>query len=187
MPAARSVTMTGVAETIRSIRGLMREDVQRQISRELDAVAQPIMVQAKANVMTQDAIRTGGLFDSIVTVPKINPNKGTISVIIGPKKQRAVANAVTGKTRRRAAVYKFGSKQALPAKYAHLVEFGTKPHAYQMRTRKGIESFMHPGTRAKPFLGPAFDAASPGMVGEIGAAAGRIVEKQAKALASAGK
>lgn len=37
-------------------------------------------------------------------------------------------------------------------KIAHLVEFGTAPHA---QPRRGI---MHPGARPKPFFRPAFDA-----------------------------
>lgn len=188
MPTARSVsrsvTVTGLAKTVRSIRGLMRFEVQQRLSREMDEAAQPIIIGAKANIMAQDAIRSGALFDSIVSVAKVNPNRQRISVIIGPKKQRIVSDSVTGKQSRRAAVYKVGGRYAMPAKYAHLVEFGTKPHPYQMRTLKGIESFAHPGSRARPFLGPSFDAASPSLLGDIGAAAGRVVEWEA---AQAGK
>lgn len=186
MPAAGSVIVTGLSETVRNIRGLMRLEVQQQLSREMDAAAQPIVIGAKANIMAQDAIRSGALFDSMISVAKVAPNRGKISVIIGPKKQRVTSSRITGKQSRKAAVYKVGGRFAIPAKYAHLVEFGTKPHSYQMRTRQGIESFAHPGSRAKPVLGPSFDAQSPSLLAEIGAAAGRVVEQQAQA-AKAGK
>ena len=185
MPASSSVTISGLVETIRSIRGLMRYEVQERLAREMDKAAQPILVAAKANIIAQDAIRSGSLFDAMVTVGKVAPNKGKISVIIGPKKQRVTSSSITGKKGRRAAIYKVGGRYAIPAKYAHLVEFGTKPHPYQMRTRQGIESFMQPGSRAKPFLGPAFDAASPGLIEGFGAAAGRVIEWEAKQAAKA--
>lgn len=184
MPTARSVTVTGLAETIRSIRGLMRYEVQKRLAREMDVAAQPILMGAKAALQAQGAVRSGALLDAMVTVPKVMPNKGRISVIIGPKKQRTVTSKITGKQSQRAALYMVNGRAAIPAKYAHLVELGTRPHPYQMRTRKGIESFMHPGGKAKPFLGPSFDAAAPGLLAEIGAAAGRVIEEQAAMAAS---
>lgn len=181
MPSAGNVTMTGLPETIRALRGLMRMEVQEQISREIDSVARPVIVQAKANIIGQDAIRTGGLFDSMITVPKINPLKETISVIAGPGKRKTVVSMVTGKRSQMAATYKNGKRTEKPSKYAHLVEFGTRPHVFQVRTRKGIESFAHPGARARPFLGPAFDVAAPTMTDDIGRAVGRVIEAQATA------
>ncbi len=183
MQPARAVTVTGLAETIRSIRGLMRYEVQQQLSREMGFIAEPIALAARANIMQQGIIRSGALFDSLVTVPKVNPNRGTISVIIGPKKQRAVKSETTGRTKSKAAVYRVGNKFVMPAKYAHLVELGTRAHAYQIRTRKGIVTKMHPGARGKPFLGPAFRMAEGGLIEAIGAAAGAVVEAQARQAA----
>ena len=40
-------------------------------------------------------------------------------------------------------------------KIAILIEFGTRPHRQQSWNRRGMIS--HPGTRARPFLRPAFD------------------------------
>lgn len=47
-------------------------------------------------------------------------------------------------------------------KIAHLVEFGTAPHA---QPRRGI---MHPGARPKPFIRPAFDATKGEVMSSIG-------------------
>lgn len=174
MPAAGTVTVTGLADTIRSIRGLMRLEVQQRIARAIDTVAQPIMLQARGNLVQSGAVRSGALMDALVTVPKVNPNRGRISVIIGPKKQRINASGQS-----RAKVYKVGSRNAIPAKYAHLVELGTRPHTYRMRTRRGIESFLHHGSRAKPFLGPAFAMAEGTILDGIGAEVGAIIEAQA--------
>lgn len=53
--------------------------------------------------------------------------------------------------------------------YAHFVEFGTKPHTIKPRRGKrlafvvvskvvAVPMVKHPGTKPRPFLGPAFDA-----------------------------
>ncbi|MEB4590494.1 HK97-gp10 family putative phage morphogenesis protein [Candidatus Thiothrix sp. Deng01] len=46
--------------------------------------------------------------------------------------------------------------------YAHMVEFGTQPHAIQPRNKKALSfggkmyrGVMHPGAAAKPFMRPA--------------------------------
>jgi hypothetical protein len=92
---------------------------------------------------------------------------------------------LTGKSRTLAAIYQGANGRfSKPAQYAHLIEFGVRPHAYEKRTRKGIESFMHPGFGPSPFLQPAWDAASPTLLAEIGNAAGRIVERQAAQVAA---
>lgn len=53
--------------------------------------------------------------------------------------------------------------------YAHLVEFGTRPHTIRPKNPGGTLRFggittrevQHPGTRARPFMRPAADAATP--------------------------
>lgn len=44
-------------------------------------------------------------------------------------------------------------EMADPAHYAHLVELGTAPHGLG-----GLTGGQHPGTKAQPFMRPAFDA-----------------------------
>ena len=47
----------------------------------------------------------------------------------------------------------------LPSKYAHFVEFGTKPH--KIKINKGHnagKTFNHPGYTARPFIVPSYNA-----------------------------
>jgi hypothetical protein len=47
----------------------------------------------------------------------------------------------------------------LPSKYAHFVEFGTKPH--KIKVTKGHnagKTFNHPGYKARPFIVPSYNA-----------------------------
>jgi HK97 gp10 family phage protein len=57
-------------------------------------------------------------------------------------------------------------------KIAHLVEFGTAPHA---QPRRGI---MHPGARPKPFFRPAFDASKGGVFKLLGAGIERMIMRK---------
>lgn len=53
--------------------------------------------------------------------------------------------------------------------YAHLVEFGTRPHVIKPKNPRGTMQFggitarsvNHPGTRARPFMRPAADSKTP--------------------------
>jgi HK97 gp10 family phage protein len=56
--------------------------------------------------------------------------------------------------------------------YAHLVEYGTRPHVIKPREAKGAMQFggvttksvQHPGTRPQPFMRPAIDISLPQVV-----------------------
>lgn len=56
------------------------------------------------------------------------------------------------------------NKKGRDAYYAHMVEFGTKPHDIKPKNRKSLfvaglfkEIVHHQGAKARPFLRPAFD------------------------------
>ena len=60
---------------------------------------------------------------------------------------------------------KFNGKVASKAPHSHLVEFGTRPHSLDKgaRRKKMVVNdqpvsgkIMHPGTKAKPFMQPAY-------------------------------
>ncbi|MCC6426280.1 MAG: HK97 gp10 family phage protein [Phycisphaerales bacterium] len=82
-----------------------------------------------------------------------------------------------------------------PRHYAHLVEFGTRPHAVgkdsELATRvnssrkgSGVQlGKQHPGARAKPFMRPAFDSQSNKADGIIGAKVGELLTEEAAKLA----
>lgn len=62
--------------------------------------------------------------------------------------------------------------------YAHMVEFGTRPHVIKPKRGRALRhgktvfgtEVHHPGTRPQPFLTPAFEAARPEGVASIRAA-----------------
>jgi HK97 gp10 family phage protein len=68
--------------------------------------------------------------------------------------------------------------------YSRLVEFGTAPHS--IRARSGFLNFggiftksvEHPGSKAKPFLRPAFDSRSNQAIEAIGLHIGKRLNKQ---------
>lgn len=59
--------------------------------------------------------------------------------------------------------------------YAHMVEFGTKPH--KITSKKGylsingrvVKAINHPGTAPQPFMRPAFDAKATAAIAAVGA------------------
>lgn len=58
-----------------------------------------------------------------------------------------------------------GGRKKGDAFYAHMVEYGTKPHEIKPRKFKSLfiagvfrKIVQHPGAKARPFLRPAFDA-----------------------------
>lgn len=64
-------------------------------------------------------------------------------------------------------------------KYAAAVEFGTRPHVIRPKTKKAlfwkgaahpVKSVNHPGTRAQPFLFPAWEEERPKFIKAIGEA-----------------
>ena len=68
-----------------------------------------------------------------------------------------------------------------PVKYAHLLEFGTAPH-YQ--PGRGV---THPGSRAEPFLTPAYLSTREEVVQRFGKRIGPEMEKRAAQLKAKGK
>lgn len=61
------------------------------------------------------------------------------------KRSQSVTSIIGARSKR----YETSKGRKNPAYTAHLVEFGTKPHG------------GHPGTAAKPFMRPAWDASAP--------------------------
>lgn len=74
---------------------------------------------------------------------------------------------ISGGVKRGAYVYsqvKVGGVKKGDAFYAHMVEFGTKPHEIKPKSAPSLflagilrASVKHPGARARPFMRPAFD------------------------------
>lgn len=73
------------------------------------------------------------------------------------------------------------SKRGADVFYAHMVEFGTRPHIIKARsggslsfgagsgTGNPVTEVMHPGTRPQPFVRPGFDAVTSEAINAVGA------------------
>lgn len=130
--------------------------------RELDRLLQTLPVKVEKNIL-RGALRAGAV------------------VIRDEVKQRApVASGdlkksirVTSRTKRGqvSASVKIGSFSAW---YAHLVEFGTRPHVIKAKPGRAMRfggvttaQVNHPGIAAKPFIRPAADASTAHALVEI--------------------
>lgn len=154
----------------------------------LKAAAQPVAeaMRAKAPKDTEDLAR------SITVSAKLATNVGDAAYAAAMKAGLGKANAVLAK---RAAFReaKASKPSAVlfvgPAKgmfYAHLVEFGSKPHINGGR----FAGSKHPGTAAQPFIRPAWDATQGEALSiitkELRLQIGKALMKQIKARIKAG-
>lgn len=157
MPTAKMrITLTGDTELIKSLESLGEKVYKRVIAKATRKAFAPVVKTAKARAPRE----TGLLAKSIGVKQKAYARSGRIVTIVGPR--TGFAQDVTVNT-------PFGPKKVRrdPAKYAHLVEFGTAPHATAaLASRKDATGFDiamqsgddHPGAAPKPFMRPAFDA-----------------------------
>lgn len=105
-------------------------------------------------------VRTGSLKRSLGVKVKAYPS-GVIIGVVEPRKGNPKKPPKRGTN----------VKNIDPRFYAHLVEFGTKPHSVQKgaSVRKKIGTGkMHPGARPKPFLFPGFNQNKERIVGIFG-------------------
>lgn len=159
--------LTGDKELIAKLNGLgpkVYRKVVKQASRKAFA---PVVKTAKEKAPKE----TGLLKKSIGVKQKAYPRAGRMVTIVGPR---------TGFAQEVVVSTPFGPKKVKrdPAKYAHLVEYGTRPHStaalannrirpnkdgeVSEENRLGFDIAMqggddHPGATAKPFMRPAFD------------------------------
>lgn len=143
--------------------------------RQLDDLLQTLPAKMERNIL-RSALRTGAV------------------VVLDEVKQRIPE--ATGQLRASARIttrYRKGTVTAsvkvgnFVAWYAHLVEFGTRPHVITPRNPGGslrfdgieVRSAAHPGTRAQPFMRPAADAS-------LSAAIAAITAKIRQRLSNAG-
>jgi len=117
----------------------------------LDALLQSLPAKMETNVM-RSALRAGAK----VYLDEVKQN---IPVEHGLLRQSARITTRKGKDGQVSASVKVGNSVAF---YAHMVEFGTRPHSITARgmTVNGamVRSVEHPGARPRPFMRPAADA-----------------------------
>lgn len=150
------MAVRGNREVARALR-----ELSQQVSVPLNATSrfalQPTLKSARTKVQSLDLDdSTGALASSLTIKRKQSPKLAPVHQV-GP-------DASKSKDGRR------------PVRYAHLLEFGTAPH-YQ--PGRGV---VHPGSKAKPFLTPAFHETKGEVVKRFGQRIGPEMEKRAARL-----
>lgn len=142
MPAA-AFRIEGGRELERALIKLADKVQRKIIKKAIRKPARSIVKMAKTLVPRE----SGLLAASLGTKIKQFKRSGTIVGIMGPRTKFKAPKKVVARLG--------GSfEKRKPANYAHLIELGTKPHIQPTFMGGG----MHPGSPAKPFLGPAMDA-----------------------------
>ena len=162
--------LTGLDAVLRVVGDLEPRVVRPAVRKGLADAGKLMLASAKANLRANRSVETRTLLRSMGRrVVTYRGGRG-VAVIVGPRvdtrkgprggKGRAFSRLVTRPGSRTA-------KLAVPAWYAHLVEFGTRPHSVargaKLESGKGRRPLrqvapFHPGARPKPFLRPAFEA-----------------------------
>ncbi|MFN0133425.1 MAG: HK97-gp10 family putative phage morphogenesis protein [Phycisphaerales bacterium] len=139
--------------------GLMRDDARRRVSVRRGALKKAIIAETD---------RKGSTRERIVANVKIAPRAFTVTA---KGRLKAVSKKVQKERKRRSI-----KGEIYPRNYAHLVEYGTRPHHVGKGSKlsKGKASgLLHPGARPRPYMRPAYDAKS--------AEARQLVERVVKA------
>ena len=148
-----AIDLTG-ADQLKKVLSAFEVKVQKKLLRKAVAKAsRPMVKEARKNARK---IKESGLLAASMGVRiKRYPKSMSYVAVIGPR---------TGfKSKKRNSL---SGQRALrnPSNYAHLVEFGTRPHEISSENRSMIiggiyikGAIKHPGSRPKPFLRPAFD------------------------------
>jgi len=143
-----SVKLTGATELQRAMDLLPNKLRNRVVPAALRAAGAPIRTKARALVPRDE----GDLRKSIGTKLARKRRQTTRLLLVGARDRLTIGK---------------DGKRKNPAKYAHLVEFGTLPHKI---TAKGgwlalggafqtiIKEVDHPGAKKKPFMRPAYNS-----------------------------
>lgn len=152
MPA-ENFRITGHRDLERRLAKLDRKMQTRLMRNALGKPARAIVKDARALVPTDTVLLKKSLGSRIV----VRAQKKQAFAVMGPRKgfektkaaQKLQSKHSGAKAKRRATYY------------AHLVEFGTKPHKQRFIPLAGgvirLAGDLHPGARPRPFLRPAFD------------------------------
>lgn len=156
------MSIRGVEDIDRTFQRLGDKVSRRLMGRALKSAARPIVKEARSNA--ERIADTGELARSISSKQRTSSKKGFVDVYIGP------------------------FKKGTDAFYAHLVEFGTAPHAITPARGKALKIgpaiirgvIQHPGSAAKPFLRPALRAQAKAAVRILGQKLKQGIEREAR-------
>lgn len=186
MPAIRTRTLTvDMRDVMQKMQSLRKGKVQSIVRRALMQGAIVLRNAARAKAPR----RTGALARSIVArTDRRGKDRDDIRAYIAierkafnltPKGKAKVVNRPGG-----ARPYERGD--IYPRNYAHLVEFGVKPHTIKPKRKGGAvmtpagprPEIQHPGFSPKPFMRPAYDEKSGDAIAAVRATALRLIEKE---------
>ena len=151
--SSRGTFLVGEKELMKRLNGLGKQSTVNRMARPALREASGEIRKAAKRLAPK---KSGQLKKSIKNKVVTSKKTGTVFAVVGP--------AYGFKT-----VDENGRAND-PAKYGHLVEFGTKPHVITAKNKKTLKyvnktgntvfpvSVMHPGTAPKPFLRPAYDS-----------------------------
>lgn len=148
MAFAIKVQIEGMEALQNKLRALAPASQRRVLRPALQKEGTRILQRARQNVPVQ----TKMLRRSLGQKTRTYPNGGVI-VVVGPR--RGFRQVIAGKPRN-------------PTKYAHLVEFGTRPHSIATRVggrkvygrkRRNYTTVMHPGSKGQKPLTRAYQTA----------------------------
>lgn len=151
MTTSRLIGAAEIEEVLKQLPDRLARQVTGQALRAGGAI---IVKHAKQKLASNGSIDTGAL-QKAVTVKSGQQGKAQVGI-------RRISMTVTRKGRSK-------PEKVSPARYAHLVEFGTKHSA------------------AEPFLRPALDEGGEEAIRKIGEMMGRGAEREARALATGKK
>ena len=186
----------GLDRVLQAVDELVAKDIPAAVRRGVDDAGKLILAEAKKRLQANGSVDTGMLLKSLGRRTR-SYKRGRLAVaVIGARKDAAPKPGRLGQKPKPAKPPKYAGyhvrrgrlriEWVVPAKYVHLVEFGTRPHSVAKGARlarKGTGKRdvnqvapFHPGARPKPFLRPALDVAK-------GAAARLVIARAEQAIA----
>lgn len=143
-----AIQLDGFRELERKLLGLGPKVAKKVTRKAMTAARREVVAEIKARV----PVRHGDLKRSIGAKRQARSRSQSLTDTIGARSRKRVVNG----------------KPVNPANYAHIVEFGSKPHAIfpksggLLSTPVGLRPFVqHPGARPQPFMRPAWRASGP--------------------------
>lgn len=153
---------------------------------ELEKALSALPERVERNVLRK-ALRAGGRKIIKRARQNIKDKTGTLSKSLGIKVKRTRKGSMVGIE----VGARSGKKQKYDGFYAHMVEFGTRPHAIGRGdnvesggklTRGKQKGRQHPGMKARPFLRPAVDSTQSDVLNTIKEKMKDGIDSEAKKL-----
>ncbi len=172
-----SIEISGLEEWAEALRALKRSGVNRVIRRAVNAASTPILKAMRRHARARDKTDTGALGKSIGRVIRTNRRTGKTRAYVGPLKGYELTGEV--KDRRKGRRGKMRKVTRMPRRYAHLLEYGARPHDIAIKTKSGKEiRYKHPGMQPEPFVRPAFDESKDAAVAAFAKVMGEGIDKE---------